>query len=71
VVRAFDYLTPYVLHPDTWKKQQISRFNPDGTFFPGLAGIGLRSKSLAEAYASLPRSTSPWSQFLGLLIKIG
>ena len=71
VVKAFDYLTPYVLHPDTWKKPQISRFNPDGTFFPGLAGIGLRSKTLAEAYASLPRSTSPWSQFLGLLIKIG
>ncbi len=71
VVKAFDYLTPYVLRPETWKKPQISRFNPDGTFYPGLAGIGLRSKTLAEAYASLPRSTSPWTEFLSLLIKIG
>ena len=71
VVKAFDYLTPYVLHPDTWKKEQITRFNPDTTFFPGLAGIGLHSKPLADAYTHLPRSTSPWSQFLSLLVKIG
>jgi len=72
VVNAFDYLTPYVLHPETWKKEQISKFNPDSTFFPGLAGIGLPSKTLAEAYAKLPRSnSSPWTQFLNLLVKIG
>jgi hypothetical protein len=69
--KAFDYLTPYLLHPDTWKKQQISKFNPDGTFFPGLAGVGLGSKPLLDAYRALPRSASPWAQLLDLAIKLG
>jgi hypothetical protein len=72
VVTAFDYLTPYVVDPESWKKEQISRFNADGTFYPGLAGIGLHSKSLTEAYEKLRRpSMPPWPQFLNLLIKIG
>ena len=29
VAKAFHYLNPYLLHPDTWKKQQISPFKPD------------------------------------------
>ena len=33
----------FVLEPDTWKHQQISKFNPDGVIFPGLAGVGLRN----------------------------
>ena len=28
-------------HAGDWKKQQISKFNSDGTFFAGLAGLGI------------------------------
>jgi Alginate lyase len=69
VAAAFDYLTPYIVHPETWKKQQISKFTQDGTFFMGLAGIGLQSKGLLDAYRALPRSNSPWAQFIDLLVR--
>ena len=29
---AFDYLIPYVRHPERWKKQQISKFASSGEF---------------------------------------
>ncbi len=34
VQTAFDYLTPYVLHPNTWRNQQISPYNPKRRYFP-------------------------------------
>src|SRR5215469_3638484 len=46
VDRSFRYLIPYVQHPDTWKKQQIGKYNADGYVFPGLAGVGLADASL-------------------------
>ncbi len=69
VDRAFHYLIPFVLHPDTWKKQQISRYQPNGYVFPGLAGMGLRSRELLAAYRQLPRAESPWVQFVDLLVR--
>jgi hypothetical protein len=66
---SFRYLTPFVQHPETWKKQQISKFNNDGTFFAGLAGVGLPDTKLLAAYRSLPRGRSPWTQFLDLVVK--
>ncbi|MCU1235643.1 MAG: hypothetical protein JWP63_3610 [Candidatus Solibacter sp.] len=71
VATAFEYLTPYILHPENWKKEQISKFTADGTFFMGLAGAGLGSKVLLDAYRALPRSGSAWTQFLDLLLKEG
>jgi hypothetical protein len=70
VVDCFRYLIPFVQHPETWKKQQISKFNNDGTFFAGLAGIGIPDAKLLAAYNTLPRGTSPWTQFLDLVVKI-
>ena len=69
VEKCFHYLAPYIQQPGTWKKQQISKFNNDGTFFPGLAGLGLHDRALLEAYNSLPRGHSPWTQFIDLVIK--
>jgi alginate lyase len=65
---AFRYLIPYVQHPETWKKQQISKFNNDGTFFAGLAGVGLPDAELLAAYRKLPRSQSPWVQWVDLVV---
>ena len=71
VQRPFYYLLPYLLHPEDWKKQQISKFSADGTVWPGLAGVGLRSERLLEAYRTLPRGNSPWVQFVDLVVKAG
>ena len=69
VTRAFDYAMPFVLHPDTWKEQQISKFTPDGIVFPGLAAVGLRNGGLLESYRSLPRARSPWIQLVDLAVR--
>jgi len=69
VATSFDSLIPFMEHPDTWKHQQISRYSPDGYVFPGLAGIGLPSKTLLDAYKSLPHSESPWVQLVDMLVR--
>jgi len=68
VDRGFRYLVPYVLDPARWKKQQIGKYSPDGYVFPGLAGIGMPAADLLAAYRKLPRSESPWVQFVDLLV---
>ena len=51
VQRPFYYLLPYLLHPENWKKRQISRVQPrTAPVWPGLAGVGLQSQRLLEAY---------------------
>ncbi|HKA02088.1 MAG TPA: alginate lyase family protein [Candidatus Solibacter sp.] len=69
VAKGFHYLAPFIEHPSEWKKQQISKFNNDGTFFMGLAGVGLHDDGLLAGYRKLPRSKSPWTQFLDMVIK--
>ena len=71
VQRSFSYLLPYLLHPENWKKQQISKFSADGTVWPGLAGVGLQPAQLLEAYRTLPRGNSPWVQFVDLVVSAG
>jgi hypothetical protein len=71
VATAFAYLIPYVEHSDRWRKQQISKFSADGAIFPGLAGLGLADKDLLESYRGLPRSPSPWVQFVDLVVRAG
>lgn len=69
VEKSFLYLVPYMLHPETWKKQQISKYSPAGHYFPGLAGIGLGSEALLSAYRAMARAESPFVRFLDLLIR--
>jgi hypothetical protein len=69
VEKSFTYLLPYVLHPETWKKEQISKYGAGGYVFPGLAGIGLPSKELLVGYLKLPRADSAWVQFCDLLVR--
>ncbi len=62
------YLEPYVLHPQTWKGQQISPYKSGGTLFLGLAGAGLHAGDLLDAYRSLPRGDSAWTDFVDLIL---
>jgi len=63
---AFHYLMPFVAHPDTWHKEQITKYSADSTIFPALAGAGLHDDGLLAAYRSLGRALSPWVQFVDL-----
>jgi hypothetical protein len=69
VESAFRYLLPYVQNPEIWKKEQISKFSADGTVFAGLAGVGLGAKDLLDGYRTLPRSKSPWIQWVDLAVR--
>jgi hypothetical protein len=69
--KAFRYLTPYVLHPDTWKKRQITAYEQDRALFPGLAAVGLQDGDLMSGYKTLSRATSPWIQFIDLAVRTG
>jgi len=69
VAKAIDYLMPFVLHPKTWKKEQVSAFNADGVVFPGLAGVGLNDSALLGGYRALPHSRSPWTRWVELVVR--
>jgi hypothetical protein len=58
VRKAFTYLMPYVLHPENWKKQQISKWTAEGTIFPVLAGLDA---------GGLPRAKTPWVHWIELV----
>jgi hypothetical protein len=62
------YVEPYILHPEKWKGKQISPFKPDSTIFLGLAGLGLHSKDLVDAYKALPRADAAWVTFVDLIV---
>ncbi len=68
VAKACDYLLPFVLHPASWPHQQIGPFKPDGIVFPGLAGVGLRSRKLLDAYTTLPHAKSAWDQLIDVAV---
>ena len=62
------YVEPYVLDPEKWKGEQISKFNNDSCVFIGLAGAGLHAGDLLDAYKSLPRADSAWVAFVDLIL---
>jgi hypothetical protein len=70
VEQAFRYLVPFMRDPATWKKEQITKYDSKGYFFPGLAGIGMQSKELIDTYRSLPHGESPWLQLVDLLVAV-
>jgi hypothetical protein len=56
VKTAFRYLLPYVKAPETWRKQQISKWTGESTIFPVLAGLD----------RGLPKAKTAWVQWVGL-----
>jgi hypothetical protein len=69
VENAFQYLTPFVLDPAKWKKEQITPYNPAGYVFAGLAGVGLPSQELLAGFRKIKHDQSPWVQFIDLMVE--
>jgi hypothetical protein len=69
VEKAFRYLLPYVLDPQSWRKPQISSLDRDQTIYLGLAGLGLRSAEFLGAYRQLPLADTPWVTLVDLLVR--
>lgn len=69
VEKAFQYLTPYLLDPTTWKKEQMTTYNSGGHIFGGLAGVGLPSPELLAGYRKLQHDQSPWVQFIQRVVE--
>jgi len=69
IEKAFSYLMPFVLEPNSWRKQQITGFDQDRIVYLGLAGLALRVPEMLSAYRKLPRSPSPWVQLVDLLVR--
>ena len=69
VAKACDYLLPFILHPDTWRHQQITPFKPDTVVFPGLTGVGLHSRKLLDAYGKLPHAKLAWDQLIDVIVR--
>ena len=67
--KAIAYLTPYVVHPESWRKEQIAGFDANGIVYPGLGGLGLRSQELLRVYHVLPRAKSPWVVLTDLIVR--
>jgi hypothetical protein len=69
VETAFHYLTPFLLEPAGWKKEQITKYDASNHIFPGLAGVGLPSPELLADFRKIPRGDSPFVQFVNLLVE--
>jgi hypothetical protein len=60
VQAAFRYLLPYVKAPDTWRKQQISKWTGEATIFPLLSGLD----------RGMPKAKTAWVQWAGLAASV-
>ena len=67
--KSVEYLTPFVLEPQRWKKPQITPFEADRPVFLALAGLGLREQAMLAAHRKLPRAESPWVVLVELMVK--
>jgi len=70
VEKCFEYLMPYLLHPESSKKQQIEKYNPGGYMFPGFAAVGLRSAELLADYKKLPRAETACAQWIDRIVEV-
>jgi hypothetical protein len=69
VAKACDYLVPFVLNPATWHGGQMEAFKPDSLVFPALAGLGLNSPTLLNAYGSFAHAKTAWNELISALVR--
>jgi hypothetical protein len=65
---AIDYLSPYLLEPKKWTKEQIDAVQTDGLYFLAFAGIGLKNPEYIALYRKLERPETAWLSVVDLLV---
>ena len=66
---AIDYLSPYLLDPKKWSKEQAADIPYDSLAFLAFAGIGLPDKpEYIEVFRKLERPDSAWISLVDLLV---
>lgn len=58
--KAVAYLAPYVENPSSWGKQQIAKFDPNGAYFLGLAGVGMNKPEWVAQYRKTVQPKGAW-----------
>jgi hypothetical protein len=65
---VIDYLTPYVVEPRRWSKEQIEAVQTDGLYFLAFAGMGLKKPEYIALYRKLERPEGAWLSLVDLLV---
>jgi Alginate lyase len=65
---AIDYLTPYLVDPKKWSKEQTGDIPYDNLDFLAFAGMGLQKPEYIADYRKLERPDSAWVSLIDLLV---
>ena len=65
---AINYLSPYLIDPKKWTKEQIDSVQTDSLYFLAFAGMGLRNPDYLALYRKLERPESAWLSLVDLLV---
>ena len=68
LVTAIDYLSPYLVDPKKWTKEQIDSVQMDGLYFLAFAGMGLKNPEYIALYRKLERPEGAWLSLVDLLV---
>ena len=66
--RAIDYLTPYLVDPKKWNKEQANDVPYDSLDFLAFAGMGLDKPEYIADFRKLEREDSAWISLVDLLV---
>jgi hypothetical protein len=65
---VIDYLTPYILDPRKWTREQVTDIQTDGLYFLAFAGMGLKKPDYIATYRKLERPEGAWLATVDLLV---
>ena len=68
ITTAIDYLTPYLLDPKKWTKEQGSDIPYDSLYFLAFAGMGLDKPEYIALYRKLEHPDTAWMSLIDLLV---
>jgi len=64
---AIDYLSPYLVDPKKWSKDQPAEIQTDSTAFLAFAGMGLKKPEYLDLFRKLERPEGAWISLVDLM----
>jgi len=68
VSTVIDYLSPYLLDPRKWSKEQAVEIPGDSLAFLAFAGMGLKKPEYLDLFRKLEHSDSAWISLVDLMV---